>query len=797
MNRVEVALRSKKKRSFKKIIGISVLILLLLIGIAAGTGYWFVAKTKPIIKGTIKLSALSDKVSVYRDNMGVPHIEAKNDLDLYTAQGYVTAQDRMFQMDLSRRQASGQLSELIGNATVDNDKYFLTLGLRRAAEASWDSYPKEAQAILQAYADGVNAYMEEAKDNGTLPIEFRILGYTPAKWTPIDSLTIGKYMAFDLGGHWNGQAFRYALLQKFPKDKAMELFPTYPKDGATIIPAVSKEIDVEKSLAAAIIPNPENGSNNWVVAGSKTDSGKPLLADDPHLSLATPSIWYEIHLSTTDLDVQGVIFAGIPGIILGHNKDIAWGVTNVGPDVQDLYIEKRNPNNEDEFLYKDKWEKAKTYTYNIKVKKQKDIPYKVTETRHGPIISEFAGKENKKEAFSLKWTALQPSTELLAILQMNKAKNWDEFKQALTNFHTPAQNFVFASTDGTIAYRANGLIPIRKKGDSLLPVPGWTDEYEWKGYVPWEELPTLVNPKEGFISTANNKVVDDSYPYHITHHWAQPYRQMRIQEVLKAGDKLTVKDMQNLQMDDKNLRAQELLPLLLKDLNTSKATKTEKEAIALLKDWNYKDDKDEAAPFIFQLWMNQMSKSLFEKELSKEMMDLFEGRELILDKMIRQGSTGKEGSWIKDAGGYKSLLATTFKKAVKEASKIQGDNTEKWKWGDYHQIVFNHPLSSVSPLNLLFNGDNNYPANGSRTTVQAAGYDNETGEVTHGGSWRGVMDLQDLSESYHLVGPGQSGYVWSEWYHNQKKAWTTGKYHKTSTDWNTIKKTDYKLVLTP
>ncbi|HET7658566.1 MAG TPA: penicillin acylase family protein, partial [Bacillales bacterium] len=523
-----------RKRRWKIMLVIFIILLILLSG-AYGYGYWTLQKKLPVTAGTLDVPGLSEKVEIYRDAEGVPHIEAKNEHDLFLAQGFVTAQARLFQMDLSRRQASGTLSEIVGDATVSQDKFFRTLGLRRWAKKSFTSYSNHGQDVLQWYADGVNAFINSAEKNGKLPVGFRLLGYKPKPWTPVDSLTIGKYMAFDLGGHWEGQAFRYYLLEQFPKEKAMALFPAYPENAPTIVQTVMKNpINIEKSFAEAVpvLPNPFNGSNNWVVSGKKTASGKPYLANDPHLGLATPSIWYETHLKAPGLDVSGVIFAGVPGIIIGHNQSIAWGVTNVGPDVQDLYIEKRNPANPNEFLYDGKWYKAKVIHEAIHVKDGKTIPFKVTVTRHGPIVSEFAHDSHPDTALAMKWTALQPTTELEAVLKFMKAKNWQQFKKALTYFQAPAQNFVFASEDGTIAYRANGLIPIRKNGNSLLPVPGWTDKYEWTGYIPWDKLPTVVNPPEGFISTANNKVTPDGYPYHISNIWEEPFRAERIRQVL-------------------------------------------------------------------------------------------------------------------------------------------------------------------------------------------------------------------------------------------------------------------------
>jgi penicillin amidase len=786
---VIVQTNTKRKRKWTKITAWIVAIIIVLIAAIYFGANAYIARSLPKTEGEIHLSGLKEKVEIIRDKDGVPHIRAKNDHDLYMAQGYVQAQDRLFQMDLSRRQASGELSEVVGSAAIDKDKYFRALGLRRAAVASYDQYSNQAKDTLNWFAEGVNAFIKELDKNGKWPFEFKILGYKPKEWTPTDSLTIGKYMAFDLGGHWEDQAFRYYLLQNFSEEKAYDLFPSYPKDAPYII---SKDtLNLEKSFASAVIPHEFNGSNNWVVSGEKTKSGKPILADDPHLSLSTPSIWYQMHLKGPDTNVSGVIFAGIPGIILGHNEEIAWGVTNTGPDVQDLYIEKRNPTNKNQFLYNEKWEDAEVIKEPIKVKDQKTIDYNVIVTRHGPIISEFAADSGKDTVLSLQWTALQPSNELEAILKMNRAKNWDEFETALENFQTPAQNFVFASNDGTIAYKANGKIPIRKKGDGLLPVPGWTDEYEWTGYIPFNKLPKTVNPKEGFISTANNKVISDDYPYHISHNWAQPYRQMRIQEVLKANDEITAKDMRDLQMDKMNLQAKEFVPIFLNELKGVK-DKTEKEAIQQLKKWNFVDNEELAAPLIFNQWMAKISDVLFNKEISVEMLEKFGGRKQAVDELLRHAVDGNPGPWIKENGGLQAVLKKSFDLAINEIKDEQGNSVSKWSWGEFHQLYFPHPLSSVKPLNYLFNSDGRIPVGGSSVTVQAAANKND-GTVNHGGSWRFVIDTANMDSAYHLVGPGQSGHLKSQWYHNQLNAWANGTYHHTSL--NTKK--GHTLILNP
>ncbi|WP_083633582.1 penicillin acylase family protein [Alkalihalophilus pseudofirmus] len=790
------AIRTKKK--WPKIVGITAAVLFIVL---IGAGSWLymqVVKPLPTIEGEVTLEALDMPVSVWRDEMGVPHIEAENEKDLYIAQGYVTAQDRLFQMDLSRRQASGMLSEVIGEAALDTDKFFRSFGLRRAAEASAELYSYEAKEVLSAYSIGVNAFIREAKEKGTLPIEFRILGYEPEEWSETDSLTIGKYMAFDLGGHWEGQAFRYYLAQNFSEDEALELFPSYPDNGALVIEELkAHKLDLTDRFLAAVIPDPFNGSNNWVLSGDKTETGMPLLADDPHLGLATPAIWYETHLQSPEQNVTGVIFAGVPGIILGHNENIAWGVTNVGPDVQDLYIERRHAEDAYLFEYMGEWEEATVYDELIKVKDEEDVHYEVVETRHGPIISEFAHDDDDEYALALRWTAHLPSPELEAVLKFNKATDWDSFSEALESFHTPAQNFVFADVNGTIAYRANGLIPIRSKGDSLIPVPGWTGEYEWEGFIPWEELPTVVNPEHGFIATANNKIVNDEYPYHITHTWAQPFRQQRIYDVLGSGDTFTTEDMKQLQNDIHNLQAEEMLPILLNSVEESAELRDEdQQALKLLREWDFKDHKDLGAPLIFHLWMQQISDELFKDRIDESMMELFDNRAGAVDELIRRADRGEKSEWIEAQGGIDQLLLTSLQATTDRIVELQGRDANDWNWGEFHSVAFAHPLSSVAPLHLLFNSEPT-PMSGSRVTVMAASWNAETGNVTNGAGWRGVMDLSDLSRSEHVVGPGQSGHVRSPWYHNQIKDWTQAGYHKTLLNPEEYQTESKHLTLTP
>ena len=798
--------QQKAKTKGRKIVNIviwTIGILLILSGLVVGGLNFYVSNSKPVIEGEAVVSILDADVEVTRDEVGVPHIVAKSDADLYRAQGYVQAQDRLFQMDLARRQASGQLAEVIGAAAVETDKYFRTFSLREAAEFSWGDYDADSQQILQWYAEGVNAFIDEVKGTSKLSYEFKLLGYIPEPWTPIDSLAIGKYMAYDLGGNWKQQAFRSWAVQNYTKEQAEELFVEYPEDAKSIIEANLKlSTDVASAFTTNYLPSEFNGSNNWVISGQLTESGKPLLADDPHLGLSTPSIWYQMHLQSPEQNVSGVIFAGIPGIILGHNESIAWGVTNVNPDVQDLYIETPNPENPYQFKYDGQWEDATVRQEPIHVKDSETIDFEVVETRHGPIISNIMTNETEvKEQFSMQWTALQSTQELKAILGFNKATNWEEFDLALKDFKAPAQNFVFASTDGTIAYKANGLVPIRKQGTGALPVPGDSSDYGWESYIPFDELPTVINPKEGYIATANNQVVGEEYPYHLSNLWAQPYRYERIVEMIETpkrdtnmeqGTKLHLEDMKAMQMDTRNLHAVEFLPSLLQTIKEQDSQNQYKKAIALLEEWEYFDDKNQGAPLVYHFLIENMEKALFEDAMPTDIYKLMPGRSQITDQMLRDAYAGNPGVWIAEEGGLDLFVFTAFEKAVGKIEDNVGSNVSKWKWGSYNQLIFKHPLAGASELLATFLNPKQLPVNGSSVSVQAAAEDGN-GNVNHGASWRFVADVQDLSSAHHIVGPGQSGHVKSDWYDNQVSNWIDGNYNTTRID-GTIN-TKHKLLL--
>lgn len=786
--------KQRPRRRWLRYLAIALVALVVLL---AGGGYLFLRKSLPQVTGELSLKGLGAPVTVTRDDRGIPHIEAQTELDLFRAQGYVTAQDRLWEMDLTRRAVAGRLAEVMGEGMLSTDQFFRTLILRRASEASVPELSAEARDLLTAYAEGVNAFIEQAIAEGSLSPEFTLLGYQPEPWSIVDSLSIGKYMAYDMNGEqMQAEIFRYLLRQEVGDDLTNQLRPAYPEDGVTIMKAAEgtaakkaaayapmpeddSRIDVSGLLAAAPWPEEFVGSNNWVISGRLTATGKPLLANDPHLTLRTPAIWYQSQLTVKGgMNVIGVTIPGAPGLILGHNEKIAWGMTNTDPDVLDLYIEKRNPANPYQFEYQGKWEDATVYKETVKVKGKPDVPLEIVVTRHGPIVSEVGGSEENrpKEALALKWTAHMPSREIEAVLGFNRAQNWQEFREVLQLFKGPTQNFVFASVDGTIAYHAGGIVPIRAQGDGTVPVPGWVDTYEWKSFIPFDEMPEVVNPAAGFIATANNKVVDDAYPYHLSYAPAQPYRATRITEVLKGKGQFTLDDIQALQTDYLDLQARWLVPVLLTRMASATLNNAEKQALTLVQSWDYVDDATKGAPLVYYTWWDQLTKLLYEAKMGEDLYGQMTDKGLITDAILRDAAAGKPNDWVTAAGGLEKLVQDSFKATVADLSKRYGNEPSKWYWGNFHRIGPAHPIGAEVPaLGWLLN-PKSQAVSGSGLTVGAMGFNRTTGNVTLAAPWRHVVDLADpVGNSRDILNPGQAGHPLSPWYTSQADQHVAGQ----------------------
>jgi len=661
-------------------VGVGVVILAVLAG-AFGTYYLksyipntVAPKSFPQINGEAQLAGLDGPVDIYRDGMGIPHIYATTMHDLFMAQGYVQAQDRFWQMDFWRHIGSGRLSEMFGEGQVDTDKFLRTLGWRQTAEQEYAMLGPESKAILDNYAKGVNAYIQSHDPVG-LSLEYLILtgalnpDYEIEAWTPVHSLTWGKAMAWDLAGNMDNEIERAILLKTLTPEQVDELFPPYPQDHPVIVPKIGEGsvsaqkpdaaleyVDIPTDILIAIQGNiallegvlgPHDdgiGSNSWAVSGKLTTTGKPLFANDLHLAKRMPSIWYQnaLHcLPKTDacpLEVTGFSFVSVPGVVAGHNDQIAWGFTNVDPDVMDLYIERVNPDNPNQYEVNGNWVDFETRTETINVGGGEPVEITVRSTRHGPVVSntygplkdevdpedpeavpftEEAGIQLPENyVIALAWTALQPSTPFEAIWGFNKAKNWEQFRESARMFHVPAQNILYADTAGNIGYQMPGVIPIRAKGDGRFPVPGWTNEYDWTGFIPFEELPYAFNPDSGYIATANNQTHPWDYPYFVTADWNYGFRAARIVDMIEnAPGKIDIAYFQSMHGDSKNLNAETLVPILLAvELDPESASVRDQ----FLGSWDYRNSADSQSAAVFEwFWQNLLMKT-FSDDLPEE-----------------------------------------------------------------------------------------------------------------------------------------------------------------------------------
>ncbi len=759
------------RTAIKILLGVVLVIVLLLIG-----GFLYLRSSLPKTRGTVTLAGLNGQVEIVRDADGVPHIFAATDHDAYFALGYVHAQDRLWQMEFQRRVGAGRLSEILGDATLDTDKFLRTLGTYRAAKEAWPALSKEGQDALQAYADGVNAWLAEGH---TLPIEFILLGVKPEPWTVYDSLVWAKMMAWDLGGNYDVELLRLRLIQAVGEERAAQLIPPYPEAGTTILAAsqiapatADLLLDIDHFLQTNLhLRGLDVGSNNWVVSGQRTDTGLPLLANDPHLGARIPSIWYLAEIQGDKIHAAGATLLGLPAIVIGHNENIAWGVTNLGPDVQDLYIERVNPKNLNQYEVNGEWVDMTIVEEPIYVKGEEEpILWAARSTRHGPLISDVSGSAPMPVA--LRWTALDPGdTTLETFRKINYAANWDDFVEAMKDYVAPSQNFVYADREGNIGYFGPGHIPIRARGNGLLPVPGWNDDYEWTGWIPFEDLPHAFNPEAGYIVTANNRVVPDDYPYFISHDWAPPYRAQRIVELIETlssgGETISVDDMAAIQGDQQSAQARELLPFLLK---IQPKDERQKKALSYLQNWDGSTPTDSIAATIYHAWFMQLGRAMFEDDLRGSLYDDFAERKhpiFLINLFTQPDNVWCDNFLTTPTETCADTAQKALDRALDDLEKRLGKNMSKWEWGKIHRTEYPHsPFSEVGILKPFFHRE--IPNGGDTYTVNVAPtrYTNKENPYLqfHVPSYRQIVDLSDLNNSRFMHTTGQSGNVFSPHY---------------------------------
>ena len=761
---------------------LTTLALIILIPVVEISGGWLWLRSGlPQLDGTVTLLGLIAPVEIATDRHAVPHIFAQTQQDAYFALGYVHARDRMWQMDLNRRIGAGRLSELIGSAGLRYDRLMRVLGFQASAEASVQALAPEVRQALESYAAGVNAWL--GSHSGPLPIEFQVLRYTPEPWKPADSLIWGKLMALQLSGNYSDELLRARLMGKFPADTIRQMYPEYPANAPVTLAADLTGLNFDKLHAALPPPlGPSTASNEWVVSGKRSGTGKPVLVNDPHLQLGAPTLWYLARIEAPGLSITGATVPGVPFHILGRNDRISWGFTTTGSDVQDLYVERLDPANPEKYLTPDGSRAFDRRTETIKVNGAPDEELIVRTTRHGPVLSDIDPRAVQAapegHVISLAFTGLSDrDTTAEALWRLNRAPDWEGFKAALRLIQAPQQNIVYADVQGNIGFYTPGLVPIRSKGDGSVPVPGWTDEYAWTGAIPFEELPQAFNPPGGRIVNANNRVVGPGYRWFLTNRWDDWHSAARIEQVLDENGHHGVDAAEALLRDNVSLAAQELLPLMLKIKPTSP---TAKAAIDMLSGWDGTMTRDRAEPLIYEWWVRELNRALYADELG----GLFPEVLTPSPRLVRHILT-KVPQWCDDITTpdrketCDEMLNRSLDRALTILTERHGPDMAKWRWGMEHRAPLAHQvLSKVPVLKDLF--DIGIETDGGNHTINRGG-SNIRDEIApfsdiHGAGYRAVYDMSDPENSRFMISTGQSGNPLSSHYGDLVEPWRDGRH---------------------
>lgn len=786
---------------------ILVLLLWLLIGLAIA-GWIYSRRVLPQTEGALSLPGLGAELRIERDGHGIPTIRAASINDAMYGLGVVHAQDRLWQMETHRRIGAGRLAEAFGEGALDTDKFIRTLGVRRAAAAQWAQASPAAREALTAYSAGVNAVIAQLKAR---PPEFMLLGIQPEPWTPEDSLSWAIMMALDLGANWQTEVLRLRLAMLLPKPRIDELMPPYAGDP---VPATQDYVALYRSLKLdarqagvqglgdarlqrllALAPESEIdglGSNSWVLAGTRTSTGAPLLANDPHLKLSAPALWYFARIVAPGFDVAGATMPGLAAVVMGQNARVAWGMTNTGPDVQDTYLERLHASDATQYQTPAGWARFETRQEQIAVRGQAPVAITVRSTRHGPVISDVAVAGVADEALgpkgrpgyvlALRWTGLDTDQDIMAAsLKMMAADSVEAFVQAASTWVAPMQNMAVADRDGHIALIAPGRVPLRQPDNDLqglAPAPGWEARYDWAGYLPAAELPQVRDPAKGYVANANQKITPPGYPHFISHQWALPFRHQRIEQMIDAKPKHSLDDLAVMHSDVKSLAVARLLPRLLQAKSTHPLAAA---AMQALQGFDGTMAADQAAPLIFWAWNRQLSQRVLADEVGASIYERMLGQRGYFDAL--EGVLARDDGWWCDDKGTPAVetcadqVNAAFTAALDELHALQGPDVAAWQWGRAHQARSEHrPFSRVKALARWFEirqpvGGDTYTVNVSRVGLKA---DATTGEYyldEHGPSLRGLYDLADRSRSRIIHSTGQSGIPWSPQYRSFAEVW--------------------------
>ena len=800
--------------------------IVVLAAIVGSAGYVYLRRSLPQIGGTTTVAGISAPIDIIRDADAIPHIFAANKADALFGLGYVHAQDRLWQMELQRRIGFGRLSEVLGAAALPQDRFLRTVGFGRAARTAWASTPDWAKQQVNAYVAGVNAFI--ASHHGSeLPPEFSLLRFEPEPWTGVDVVVWVKMMAWDLSGNYSFELLRHDLVAAVGPERMAQLMPPYAVDGLSILTKRTTTEDTDtngghgvqqKDLPVTSVVTPSwssafatslstgdpavrdflrggarsegLGSNNWVVDGTLTASGKPLLANDPHLGTRLPSTWYLAHISAGDFDVIGGTFPGTPAVALGRNRFIAWGATNVAADVEDLYRERVDATGT--FVeFRGAQEPITVVPETIIVKDSASVHLDVRVTRHGPLVSDAINANNAEskanpkppplEPLAFRWTALDPDDGTLAsFLKVNEARNWTEFTDALKGYAVPSQNFVYADVDGHIGYYAPGHIPLRASGDGSRPAEGWTGDAEWIGWVPFDDLPHTFDPPEHVIVTANNRPVPPAYPHMLGLEWAEPYRAQRITDLLRDKTKLTTDTFARIQADTVSLHAKTLLPVLLS--HTRAMSPREQPALELLRQWNFDATGDSPATALFQAWFLRLAPALAGDDLGPLVEETYQGKFSFVTRFIINTLTSNDSSWCDDVTTARretcdEAVAGALRKGVEDLQHRMGDDMTRWRWDAVHRAIFPHALDSIAVLRPLLSRSIGIGGDWSTVNVGVTAADHPY-DVHTVPSYREIIDLSTANDSRFLDAVGESGHVLSKHYDDFQKDWRAVKHRR-------------------
>jgi penicillin amidase len=786
-------------------LGLAVLALVaVLIGVGLGALAWGY-RSLPSWSGRVVVSGIEAPLRIVRDERGIPHVFAAHEADAYFGLGYVHAQDRLWQLELDRRLASGQLAEIFGADALPRDRLFRTLGLRRAAEQNLAHLDPLTRDLVDAYVRGVNAAAAEQRP---LPPEFALLGITPAAWTAVDSLVWLKMMAWMLSMNVDSELWRWRLSKQLDPGQIAEFLTPYPGESPIVLEVPVVPLDPAGRTGRVQPPRGIDslravrreglGSNNWVVAGGRTSSGKPLLANDPHLGLTSPSIWYLAHLSAPGLDVIGGTMPSLPGVILGRNDFVAWSFTNTGSDTQDLFLERLVPGDPSRYSTPDGPATFEVVREVIRVKGAPDEVLDVRVSRHGPVISGVyepaAGLTPPGYVLALGWTALAAGDDTPRFAAAAaRARSAAEFSEAARHFQAPPQNMVYADTAGAIGFVAAGRMPVRGSENSLrglLPAPGWLREFDWQGFIPFELLPAERDPASGLIVTANQKIIPSDYPYWLGADWVEPYRADRIEARLRAETVHTLDGFASIQRDVHSGPARELLPLLLGALppEAPGLTVRERALLVALRGWNLEMSADATEPLVFAAWVRQLARAIYADELGALFEEAWAERVPFLRNVL--GDRDGTSRWCDDVGtprpepcGERVLEA--FRAALDDLDRRYGSDASAWVWGDAHRARARHfPMTRVPLLRDLF--DVVTPSDGGTHTVNVGAYAIDDHDAPfasrHAAGFRAIYDLADPSASRFAISTGQSGHVLSRHYRDLVEPWLRGELAPMSTD---------------